>query len=166
MELDQHKWILTAIIVVGFVFSRLIVRSFIKSALNKYAFSKQREKITIRAVNIIMLGILIIFLIGIWGLKGVQIYTFFTSVLAVIGIAFFAQWSLLSNITAGLILFFNHPLKLGDFIKIVDGDNSLEGCVEDISFFFLHIRTKEDQLFTIPNSIVAQKTLSIVNKSS
>jgi ABC-type antimicrobial peptide transport system permease subunit len=36
------------------------------------------------------------------------------------GIAFFAQWSIISIITATLIIFFNHPAKMGDEIEIFD----------------------------------------------
>ncbi|MCB9034507.1 MAG: hypothetical protein H6553_11770 [Chitinophagales bacterium] len=33
---------------------------------------------------------------------------------------FFAQWSVLSNITSGIIMYFNHPLGIGDNILIED----------------------------------------------
>ena len=46
---------------------------------------------------------------------------FLGSVLTVVGVAFFAQWSLLSNITSSIIIFFNHPVKLNDSIVILEG---------------------------------------------
>jgi small-conductance mechanosensitive channel len=82
--------------------------------------------------------------------------------MAILGIAFVAQWSLLSNITAGLILFFNHPLKIGDHIKILEKDFIIEGIVNDISFFFIHIKTENNEKITISNTVILQKTISIV----
>jgi small-conductance mechanosensitive channel len=84
-----------------------------------------------------------------------------SSLLTVLGIAFFAQWSLLSNITSGLILFFNHPVKLGDTIKIHDKEFPIEGQVKDIGYYFVHLETLEGERLTIPNSALIQKMVSI-----
>src|SRR5690606_16688183 len=53
----------------------------------------------------------IVALILVWGVDINQIGLVFSSVFAVIGVALFAQWSILSNITAGVILFFSFPFK-------------------------------------------------------
>ena len=42
------------------------------------------------------------------------------------GVAMFAQWSILSNITSGIILFFSFPFKIGDLILIHDKDFPIE----------------------------------------
>jgi small-conductance mechanosensitive channel len=80
----------------------------------------------------------------------------------VLGIAFFAQWSFLSNITAGIIIFFNHPIRLGDQIRIVEKDFFIEGKVTNISFFFMHLENEEKEQITIPNSIALQKTIVVL----
>jgi small-conductance mechanosensitive channel len=82
----------------------------------------------------------------------------------VLGIAFFAQWSILSNITAGLVIFFNHPLRLGDQIRITEKDYLVEGKLVSISFFFLHIVTKNGEEVTIPNSMALQKTIAVITQ--
>jgi small-conductance mechanosensitive channel len=97
-----------------------------------------------------------------WGVKQTDLVVFISSVMAILGIAFVAQWSLLSNITAGLILFFNHPLKIGDHIKILEKDFVIEGIVNDITFFFIHIKTENNEKITISNTVILQKTISIV----
>jgi MscS family membrane protein len=45
------------------------------------------------------------------GAKTSDITLVFSSVFAVIGIALFAIWSILSNITSGVIMFFSFPLQ-------------------------------------------------------
>ena len=81
------------------------------------------------------------------------------SIFTVLGIAFFAQWSILSNITSSLILFFNHPLKIGQNIRVLDKEYDVEGKLIDISFFFMYIRNEEGYLITIPTSVALQKTM-------
>lgn len=104
----------------------------------------------------------ILFLAGIWGVNRSEILMYISSLLTILGIGFFAQWSLLSNITSGLILFFNHPLKIGDHIKIYDKDFDIQGKITDISYFFLHVKTDIGENITIPNTIVLQKTISLL----
>ena len=125
-------------------------------------FELTRKRITIKLLNIIFVVILVFLFAGIWGLQGADILTYITSALTVLGVAFFAQWSLLSNITSGLILFFNHPLKLGDYVEIIDKDFPMEGRVENITLFFLHLRNKNDQVYTLSNTVVVQKTMRIL----
>ncbi len=85
-----------------------------------------------------------------------------SSVFAVIGIGFFAQWSILTNITSGVIMFFTFPYKIGDYIKIHDKDFPYEGFIEDIKAFHMIIRTGKNEIITYPNSLLMQKGVSIV----
>jgi len=101
---------------------------------------------------------------GIWGLEQNEIAVFATTILTALGIAFFAQWSLLSNITSSIILFFNHPLKVGDTIRVLDKDYPLEGEVTELTYFFIHLKTKEGETITIPNSVALQKSIALVEK--
>jgi small-conductance mechanosensitive channel len=101
---------------------------------------------------------------GIWGLKQNEIALFASTIFTALGIAFFAQWSLLSNITSSIILFFNHPLKLGDTIKVLDKDYPFEGEITELSYFFIHLKTQTGEIITIPNSLVLQKSISVVVK--
>jgi small-conductance mechanosensitive channel len=71
--------------------------------------------------------------------------TFITSVLAVIGIALFAQWSILSNISSALIIFISHPVKLGESITIIDKEFDITGRVSDIGLFYVIMKTETDE---------------------
>ena len=133
----------------------------INNTLKKFQFQRNRRKLIVKIINFLMALTGIIILGGIWGLKQREMLLFVTSLVTVLGIAFFAQGSILSNVSSGIILFFNHPLKIGDTIKIIDKEQSVEGVVEDISYFFLHIKTADNENITIPNSVVLQKTISI-----
>lgn len=102
---------------------------------------------------IIFFGAVVIIL----GIELKDLSVFFSSILAIIGIAFFAQWSLLSNLTASVIIFFYHPLKIGDQVKILDKDFDFTGKVINITGFYVLIETNNGQKITVPNSVVLQK---------
>lgn len=161
MEVHIIKIIETAVVIVLLFAANFTTRHFIKSILKKFRFTNQRRKLTIKIINLLLSITAIVFISAIWGVKQSDMVVFISSVLAVLGIAFVAQWSLLSNITAGLILFFNHPLKLGDHIRIIEKDVTIEGTIDDITFFFVHIKTENREKITLSNSIILQKTISI-----
>lgn len=156
------KIIETAVVIVLLVLAHFITRHYIKSFLKKFRFTNQRRKLTIRMINLLLTILAVVFIAAIWGVNQSDMVVFISSVMAILGIAFVAQWSILSNITAGLILFFNHPLKLGDHIKIIEKDFTVEGKIDDITFFFVHIKNMQNERITLSNSLILQKIISIV----
>ena len=148
------------------LFALLVVLNFImrKSSsriAKKFHLGLERRKITLKIITVLLSIIGIISLTGIWGLDQKELFVFFTSTVTVLGVGFFATWSILSNITSGILLFFNHPLHIGDNIKILDKEMQVEGTLKDISLFFMHIETIDGEMITIPNSVVTQKVISI-----
>lgn len=156
----------TIVLIVAMIGVKLATTKAIKRILTSLEFDLQRKRISQKIVNLFILLVGGIVLAAIWNIDRKELFVFFTSVLTIIGIAFFAQWSILSNITASLILFFNHPLRIGQFIQVFDKDYMVEGKLEDISFFFMHVRTKENQIVTIPNNLVLQRTILMKTETS
>lgn len=141
------------------VIIKLFTQKSINKFLSKFDFDLKRKRITQRIINLFLTILAIIILAGIWNIKRNELMVFLTSVITVLGIAFFAQWSILSNITSSLILFFNHPLKIGQNVRVLEKDYDVEGQLIDISFFFMYVRDKEGNTITIPTSVVLQKTI-------
>lgn len=63
----------------------------------------------------------------VWGVDQSELLIFLSTILTVLGVAFFAQWSIISNITSTLIIFFNQPIKIGDYLTIMDKEYEIEG---------------------------------------
>lgn len=63
------------------------------------------------------------------------------------------------NLFAGLVVFLDKPFVVGDWIQV----DAFEGTVEDITFRSTRVRTFENSLANIPNSIIANA--SIINWS-
>lgn len=131
-------------------------------------FSKRKNKVAKRA-NLIMkyldftlIAIAIFIGILIWSIDLKDIGWIASSVFAVIGIGFFAQWSVLSNLTSGVIIFFTLPYKIGDRIKIHDKDFPIIARIEDIKAFHMNLVTEDGGLHTYPNSLILQKGVTLV----
>lgn len=133
---------------------------FSNSAVSAYGAKKEvsayRVKYISKTINIFLVVFFCIILAHISGFQYSQISIFLSSVFAVIGVALFAQWSILSNITASLIIFFSFPYRVGDKIRVVDKDDDICGIIEEITLFHVLIK-REDELITYPNTLILQK---------
>jgi len=156
-----NQFIHTAILIAFVIIVKLFAGKAVNRILVRLENDLKRKKITMRIINLFSLIFMIIGLAAIWNIDRSQLMVFITSLITVLGIAFFAQWSILANITSSLILFFNHPVKIGQRIRVLDKEYEIEGKLIDISFYFLYIKTDAGELVTIPTSVALQKTLII-----
>ena len=159
MEFTDYKilWSIAVIIVV--FFTRLFITRSLKKIQVKFSFQKARILVTNKIITILLYISLIVIISFIWGVDEKQLLIYISSFLTILGIAFFAQWSLLSNITAGIILYINYPVKIGDTITVLEKDNNITGEIRDIGAFFITLKTQENELITMPNSIILQKNI-------
>ncbi len=152
----------TLLILVLYTVVFFVTKNIVNNTLKKAQLQRARRKLIIKAIHLFLSIALVVLLAGIWGLEQKEIAVFASTIMTVLGIAFFAQWSLLSNVTSSLILFFNHPLKMGDTIKILDKEYPIEGEISELTYFFVYIKTKNGEIITVPNSIIFQKSVSII----
>ncbi len=164
MELYKIQIIETIAVIVGYIVTHYITTIFLNNSLKQTHLQRGRRKMIIKAVHLFSFITATVLLSAIWGLKQNEIAVFVGTILTALGIAFFAQWSLLSNITSSVLLFFNHPVKIGDTIKVLDKDYPSEGKVTDLTYFFVHLKTEDGEIITIPNSLLLQKSVSVIEK--
>ena len=148
----------------------IIIQFILRTAANKVGKRSEihitRTRLMFKYINILITLIAIFLLSLAWGVGLTELSVVFSSVFAVIGVALFAIWSILSNITSGIILFFSFPYKIGDTIRIHDKDLDVEAEIEDIKAFHLHLRTKEGELITYPNNLILQKAVSLIENKN
>ena len=146
----------TAVGILIFFILRSITDGIIKKQAKKHDLDKARSVYARKFFDVTYLLILLLGLGFVWDIefKGI-----FASFFAVAGVALFASWSMLSNITASVLLFFNFPFKIGSRIKIMDKDDSVIGIVKDITFFAIQIEDENGDLVSYPNNVAIQKAI-------
>jgi len=160
---DLHlQIVITVALAVLYLTLNRVLTGLIKKYGRKNDISMPRVIYTIKYFQFVLV-VFFLLLLGItWDIsfKGLSVY--FLSFFTVAGIGLFANWSILSNITAAIILFFNFPYRIGDRIRIMDGDNSVEGIITDLNMFSIIIKNDEDQLITYPNNLTLQKAIVLM----
>lgn len=153
--------IATAITIVVVPLLKYIIRKIVVKYGLLTLKSEIRTSHIINVINILVNITTITILAIIWGVRPHNMLLAMSSVFAVIGVAFFAQWSILSNVTAGLIIYFTTPFRIGDRIHILDKDMPIDATIETILTFYTHLRTEDGELIVIPNSLFLQKIVSM-----
>lgn len=159
MNLTEIKILETAISIIIFFLFRIVIIKLIDRTVTQSFLQKTRGKIIKKVFQLVLSSITLIFILTVWGVDQSELFMFMASVLTVIGIALFAQWSHLSNITSSVIIFFNHSFKLDDTVSIIDKDYEIEGRISDIGLFFVKLKTKQSEEVSVPNNIFLQKMI-------
>ncbi|MDA3806376.1 MAG: mechanosensitive ion channel [Thiomicrorhabdus sp.] len=156
-DLPLFQFGLTLAIMFSFLIAnRLNIK--IMNRLGAYKGVPESRVINIQKVfKILMFLIALIAVLAIWGVGYRGVLIFASSIIAVLGVALFAQWSLLSNITAGVIIFFAFPARIGDKIEIIDGSDVITGTIIEINIFQLLLRDDKGFDISYPNNLVLQR---------
>lgn len=133
-------------------------------------FNQVRTNLIVKYISIALTITAIAVLTLIWGVNFKDLGLLLSSVFAVLGVALFAQWSIISNVTAGVIIFFSYPFKIGNTVRImdkeiIDTENPDQNIfvIEDIKAFHLHLRKQNGEILTYPNNMVLQKGVSLIS---
>lgn len=163
---NQEELLATSITLAILLVLKFIITKTIRRMAKLSDLNQARARLIIKYISIGLFAIGIGVLIFIWGVNFKDIGLLFSSVFAVIGVAMFASWSILSNVTAGIILFFSFPFKIGDRIRILDSDLPEEADILDIKAFHLYLRKDNGELVTYPNNLLLQKGVALIAKNS
>lgn len=160
-----ENYFMQVALTIGVLFILMISRWAIRKTIGRLGrqFSHDPNRTAaIKRLLIITLWVLcILILVIIWGGDLENLWVTLGSVLGVIAIGFFAIWSILSNIVAGIIIYGANPFKIGDTIVLVEKE--VTGKVKDIGMIYTTLQDK-DGVFTVPNNVFFQQIVKVKNK--
>ncbi|RZA06432.1 MAG: mechanosensitive ion channel [Moraxellaceae bacterium] len=158
-ESVMTKLLLISICILAFYLAAKLLSKIIRDVSVRKALGDVRVIYINRLVNIGLVFCCIVVICLLVGLGYSEISVFLSSIFAVVGIGLFAQWSILSNITASMIIFFAFPYRVNDRIRILDKDDDMTGIIEEISMFHVMLRREDGNLITYPNTLILQKAV-------
>lgn len=137
-------------------FASRLLQKRVRLSAEKRALAKDRTDTLRKLANtfILIIWLLVISNVLGFGIQGVFIAT--SSFFAIAGIALFATWSILSNLTSSLILYFAFPFKVGDTIEFFEED-APGGELVEMTLFYLKICTPENHIVSVPSNVAIQK---------
>jgi small-conductance mechanosensitive channel len=151
------------ILVLAWLLNQLLRRLFSRLC-DRYALPPEMAIGARRILGFVAYGAAILLILERWGVSGSVLWTALTGFTAVAAVAFFAAWSVLSNIFCTLLILTTRPFRLHDHIELVDnGDKpGLKGRVVDINLIYTTLQETngngEDTVLQIPNSQFFQRS--------
>lgn len=129
-----------------------IIKKAISKILNKSSLEQSVINFIISIVNI--MGVVLIALIVMSALNFP--IAAMTTVVTTFGIGIsLAFKDGIGNIGSGVVLLLSRQFKIGDYIS----SNGVEGIVHDMSVFTTSLKTKDNKVIMIPNSILIKNTI-------
>ncbi len=152
---------LSMVIIILFVASRWVIKKSINRLGTKFSYDLNRTAGTKRILIFSLYVFVFLLLVIIWGGDIKNIWVSIGSILGVIAIGFFAIWSILSNIVAGIIIYTINPFKITDTLVLVEKD--VTGKVIDIGLIYTKLQDK-DGIITVPNNLFFQQVVKVKSK--
>lgn len=149
--------ILSIVFFIGFIFLKQVINRYIQTQARNKNVGDARGKFISLSVNILLFALLFSVLLNLIDIGFGDISLFLSSIFAVLGVALIAQWSMLSNITASVLIFFVFPYRIGDRIKIESDE--MVGVIVDIGMFHISIKRDDGNVILYPNNLILQKAV-------
>lgn len=155
---------IAAVTLVAWLLMRL-VRHLTKRMAAKYGLPPLVVLLPRRAINIAIGAGAFFLSLQRLGVSGPVLWTAFTGFVTVGAVAFFAAWSVLSNLFCTLLIFVTGAFRHGDIVELLEsGDKpGYKGHVVDINLVYTTLQDATPDsggaLLQIPNSLFFQRAL-------
>lgn len=168
-----HAWLGTAQVVLHITLIlllawllRRVARHLLARVGRHYTLPLQMEMAAKRLTNFVIWVGTGLALLDTVGVSATVLWTAFTGFAAVGAVAFFAAWSVLSNIFCTLLIFTTRPFRLGDMIEIVENGEKpgFRGRVVDINLIYTTLEEHGGahgggNWVQVPNALFFQRAL-------
>lgn len=154
----------TAALILVIVLLFTILKLYARNTQKKFGIRKSRYFAIRRTLRISSLAMGMLVLLVVWDINLKNIWVHLTGILAITAIAFFAVWSLVGNLLAGILLYFTSPFKLDDEIEVMPDE--IHGTVLAINSFYTVVQDADANYINIPNSLFFQKYIRVKSTHS
>lgn len=149
----------TAVALAVYLVIRILIRKYVSKRALLQSFNDLRSLQIRRIMSRVSTLLFLLVVAVIWNLTLQGISVYMASIVTVVGVGLFANWSMVSNVTASIILYFYFPFKLGSKVEIMDGDKSVTGVVVDISLFSIKLKADNGVEVYYPNNLAIQRSI-------
>ncbi len=164
-----HQWltlhvvhiILTGVAIGAYFFFRGIVVPRLERYVERDQLKENTFRSAILTFSLLSAIVTLAVILAIWGVNVRELLSLSTGILALTGVALFATWSILSNITAFFILLTNPLYKRGNYIRVFEMDNYAEGYISQINIFSTVLITEQRETIVYPNNLMTARATVI-----
>jgi small-conductance mechanosensitive channel len=155
------QMVISAVIILIYIVLSRRIAPFLYRTIAASVLKEEMNRRALVVFHILLFLLLVVVLSVVWGIDIKGLLVLASSMIAVIGVALFAAWSLLSNITAFFIMLGQRNFSPGAEVKIIDGANHIEGKVVEINLFSTVLLTKNNDQVVYPNNLIVSRPVVV-----
>ena len=152
------------ILLVAYILQRLVVRGLTRLG-SRYPLPPELLLPLRGGIRWFIIGGAMIMVLERFGVSATVLWTAFSGFVAVAAIAFFAIWSVLSNLLCAVLIMTVGPFRLGDVVELVESFEKpiVKGRVIDINLLYTTLEEAPESgtgaIVQVPNSLFFQKVV-------
>lgn len=144
---------------------RAVTRRVVDGLCTRRGFPPELAIAGRRVIGFLIYAAALLLVLERLGVSGTVLWTAFTGFAAVGAVAFFAAWSVLSNIFCTVLILTTRPFRLYDHIEILENGEKpgLKGRVIDVNLVYTTLQEQRedgsDTVLRVPNNLFFQRTV-------
>jgi small-conductance mechanosensitive channel len=153
------------ILLVGYVAQRVVAR-FLTGLGERYPLPTQLVIILRGVLRWLIMGSAVLVALERLGVSATVLWTALSGFVAVAAVAFFAIWSVLSNLLCAILIYTVGPFRLGDVVELVEATDKpgIKGRVVAINLLYTTLIEPEElgtgsSMVQVPNSLFFQRSV-------
>ncbi|MBT9299860.1 mechanosensitive ion channel family protein [Pseudomonas sp. TAE6080] len=153
------------ILLAGYLAQRFIAKGLTRLG-ERYPFPPQLLMPLRGGLRWLIMGSALIFVLERLGVSAIVLWTALSGFVAVAAVAFFAMWSVLSNLLCAILIFTVGPFRLGDVVELVDTVDKpgVKGRVIAINLLYTTLievaeAGTDSAVVQVPNSLFFQRAV-------
>jgi small-conductance mechanosensitive channel len=153
------------ILLAGYLTQRFVARCLTRLG-KRYPFPPQFLMPLRGGLRWLIMGSALIFVLERLGVSATVLWTALSGFVAVAAVAFFAMWSVLSNLLCAILIFTVGPFRLGDVVELVDTTDKpgVKGRVVAINLLYTTLIESAEAgtggaMVQVPNSLFFQRSV-------
>lgn len=147
------------------VLLQTLLRRLITRLCGRYGLPSELAIAVRRVIGFVITLAATLLILDRLGVSGTVLWTAFTGFATVGAVAFFAAWSVLSNIFCTVLIFTTRPFRLGDIVELLENGEKpgIKGRVIDVNLIYTTLQETGDMhhgtIMQIPNNLFFQRAL-------
>ncbi len=149
-------------IVVAAWLLRTLMRSVIERIWVRYNLPPEMKVGARRVMSFIVYSAALLLVLERLGVSSSVLWSAFTGFAAVAAVAFFAAWSVLSNIFCAFLIFTTRLFRIHDHVELLENGETkgIKGQVVDINLVYTSLQEPSGQaVLKVPNALFFQRTV-------
>ncbi|WP_068378523.1 mechanosensitive ion channel domain-containing protein [Paraglaciecola hydrolytica] len=160
---SSHKTNLlgTCLALIGYVLITRITLPRLTKYTDDGGFRSEQVTKAYHMVRLVTATLTIAVILLFWGIDFSGLLIFSTSIITLLGVALFASWSILSNVTSFFIMLFHTSFRRGNYLRIIDGDNYIEGYIAELGLMNTKLTTSNNEHVIYPNNLLLARPIFV-----